>query len=38
MVGPYPERFMEAYAVSRRVNKPENEGPALLDPVPEGRS
>lgn len=31
MVVPYPERFMEAYPVSRKVNNPANEGPDLLE-------
>ena len=35
MIGPYPERLMEAYAVSRRVNYPKNDGPDLLAPLSE---
>ena len=30
---PYPERLLEAYAVSKRVNSPLNEGPELIEPV-----
>ena len=33
MIGPYPERLMEAYPVSRTVNSPANDGPELLVPV-----
>lgn len=33
MIGPYPERFMEAYAVSRRVNYPKNDGADLFAPL-----
>jgi putative SOS response-associated peptidase YedK len=33
VLAPYPERLMEAYPVSRRVNKPENEGPELIESV-----
>jgi putative SOS response-associated peptidase YedK len=29
----YPADLMVAYAVSPRVNKPENDDPALIDPV-----
>jgi putative SOS response-associated peptidase YedK len=32
MVTPYPERLMEAYRVSRKVNNPANEGPELIEP------
>ncbi|MBU0593862.1 MAG: SOS response-associated peptidase [Gammaproteobacteria bacterium] len=28
---PYPERFMEAYPVSRRVNNPKNDSPDLVE-------
>ena len=35
MMGPYPERLMEAYAVSRRVNNPRNDGADLLAPASE---
>lgn len=31
MVGPYPERLMEAYPVSRKVNSPANDGAELLE-------
>lgn len=30
LVGPYPERLMEAYPVSRRVNSPANDGSDLI--------
>jgi putative SOS response-associated peptidase YedK len=30
---PYPERFMEAYPVSRSVNSPGNEGTELVERV-----
>lgn len=33
MIGPYPERFMEAYPVSRKVNSPSNDGPELVEPL-----
>jgi len=33
MIGPYPERLMEAYPVSRKVNSPANEGSNLLEPL-----
>ncbi len=33
MIGPYPEREMEAYPVSRKVNNPKNDGPDLIAPV-----
>jgi putative SOS response-associated peptidase YedK len=32
LVGPYPERFMDAYPVNRRVNSPANDGPELIEP------
>lgn len=32
MLGPYPERLMEAYPVSRKVNSPANDGPDLITP------
>jgi len=31
LLRPYPEERMEAYPVSRRVNSPRNEGPALIE-------
>ncbi|MFH1872670.1 MAG: SOS response-associated peptidase family protein [Pseudomonadota bacterium] len=31
LVGPYPERLMEAYPVSRKVGNPANEGPELIE-------
>jgi putative SOS response-associated peptidase YedK len=30
LVGPYPERLMEVYPVSRRVNSPANDGPDVI--------
>lgn len=33
MLGPYPERLMEAYPVSRAVNSPANEGAELAKPI-----
>ena len=33
MVLPYPERLMEAYAVSRKVNSPKNDSPDLIEEV-----
>ena len=33
MLGPYPERAMEAYPVSRRVNIPANDAPDLIEPL-----
>lgn len=36
MLGPYPERFMEANPVSRKVNSPANDGPELLERVEDG--
>ena len=30
LIGPYPENFMEAYPVSKRVNSPANDGAELL--------
>lgn len=34
MLGPYPERLMEAYPVSRKVNSPANDGVELVERVP----
>lgn len=34
MIGHYPDRLMEAYPVSRKVNSPANDGPELLARVP----
>lgn len=31
MIGPYPERLMEAFPVSRSVNSPSNDGPGLME-------
>lgn len=35
MLAPAPDGMLEAYAVSKRVNAPENEGADLIDPVPD---
>lgn len=35
MAQPYPERFMEAYPVSRKVNSPQHDSPDLIEPVQE---
>ena len=35
MLGPYPERLMEAYPVSRKVNYPKNDGADLFAPLGE---
>lgn len=35
MLGPFPERLMEAYPVSRRVNNPASDGPDLIARVEE---
>jgi len=35
LIGPYPERLMEAYPVSRKVNSPMNDGPDLVEPLGE---
>lgn len=32
MLGPYPERLMDAYPVSRKVNSPSHDGPDLIVP------
>ena len=32
----FPAEQMRMWPISRRVNKPENDDPALLEPVPEG--
>lgn len=34
LLAPYPDHFMEAYAVGRKVNDPANEGPELVEPLP----
>jgi putative SOS response-associated peptidase YedK len=34
MIAYYPDRLMEAYPVSRKVNSPANDGPELLARVP----
>jgi putative SOS response-associated peptidase YedK len=33
LLKPYPSDEMEAYAVSRRVNKPSNNGPSVVKPA-----
>jgi len=33
LIGPYPENFMEAYPVSKRVDSPANDGAELLTRV-----
>lgn len=33
MVGPYPESDMEAYPVSRRVNRAMDDEPSLIEPL-----
>lgn len=33
MLGPYPERLMEAYRVGRGVNRPSNDRPELIEPA-----
>lgn len=35
MAQPYPERFMEFYPISRRVNSPQNDSPDLIEAVHE---
>lgn len=35
MAQPYPERLMEAYPVSRRVNSPQHDSPDLIEPEQE---
>lgn len=37
MLGPYPERLMQAYPVSSKVNRPANDGPDLIEPLREAR-
>lgn len=32
LIQPYPERFMEAYPVSRKVNNPKYDAPDLIEP------
>lgn len=36
ILGPYPERLMEAYPVSRKVNSPAHDGPDLIEPMLDG--
>ncbi len=38
MTRPYPERFMEAYPVSRKVNSPKHDSPDLIEEVQVSRS
>ena len=33
LLKPYPSDEMEAYAVSRRVNRPSNNDPSVLEPA-----
>ncbi len=33
LLRPYPSEEMKAYPVSRRVNKPSNNEPSVLEPV-----
>ena len=33
MTQPYPERFMEAYPISRKVNSPKNDSSDLIEPM-----
>ena len=33
LLRPYPSEEMEAYPVSRRVNKPSNNEPSVLEPA-----
>ena len=33
MTVPYPERFMDAYPVSLKVNSPQNDSPDLIEEV-----
>ncbi len=33
LLQPYPPELMESYSVSTQVNKPQNDGPELLEPV-----
>jgi putative SOS response-associated peptidase YedK len=35
ILAPYPDQLMAAYRVSRRVNSPANDGPELVEPLPE---
>jgi putative SOS response-associated peptidase YedK len=35
MAQPYPDRFTEAYTVSRKVNSPQNDSPDLIEEVQE---
>jgi putative SOS response-associated peptidase YedK len=37
LLAPYPERLMEVYPVSRKVNSPANDGPDLVERVMEGK-
>ena len=33
LLRPYPDDVMEAYSVSKRVNKPSNDEPSCVEPV-----
>ena len=33
MALPYPDRFMESYPVSRKVNSPKNDSPDMMEEV-----
>jgi putative SOS response-associated peptidase YedK len=33
MAQPYPERFMEAYPINRKVNSAKNDSPDLIEPI-----
>jgi putative SOS response-associated peptidase YedK len=35
LLRPFPAARMDAYAVSRRVNRPENDDPAVIEPLPQ---
>jgi len=33
LLGPFPERLMEAFAISQKVNSPANDGPDVVEPI-----
>ncbi|MGD8463717.1 MAG: SOS response-associated peptidase [Anaerolineae bacterium] len=35
LLGPYPSAEMDAYPVSRRVNRPQNDDPQCIEPLPQ---
>jgi putative SOS response-associated peptidase YedK len=35
LITPFPESLMEAYPISTRVNSPVNDGPDIMDPLPQ---